>query len=282
MSNHPQLAEKSNNVLSNCSSRTHSYKSWKIKKDIKLSKHSINLLKQCYREGEGTGGGGGGGRGGLGVGVGGGGGGGGGLGRRRTPSLRLVNGQTNCTGVGLHTSSTESVRSPHHHLGALTNGHYHNNNHPRLNKDDSIKISIENTNTCTDSLVTALDDETLLITDFLGDTGQYISLYCSKFKFFFKLKLLMCRYTKPNARVFNAQCMTQRQNLTRKIFNPVRESRVKWEESLLSRATVAVFLLLALCQATASTIHLESKREEKKAKAKILFMKFICLQFTQN
>jgi hypothetical protein len=94
--------------------------------------------------------------------------------------LRLVNGRTT-TGVGLHTSSTESVRSPHHHLGAHNNGHSyhaginpsanHNNNHARLNKDDSIKISIENTNTCTDSLVTALDDETLLITDFLGDTG---------------------------------------------------------------------------------------------------------------
>ncbi|XP_012256485.2 potassium/sodium hyperpolarization-activated cyclic nucleotide-gated channel 3 isoform X4 [Athalia rosae] len=107
---------------------------------------------------EGEGGGGGGGR----VASGGGGGG------RRAPSLRLVNGRA--TGVGgLHTSSTESVRSHHHHLSQQNN---HNNNHPRLNKDDSIKISIENTNTCTDSLVTALDDETLLITDFLGDTGN--------------------------------------------------------------------------------------------------------------
>lgn len=106
-----------------------------------------------------------------------GGGGGGGRvvsgGGRRAPSLRLVNGRA--TGVGgLHTSSTESVRSPHHHLSQQNN---HNNNHPRLNKDDSIKISIENTNTCTDSLVTALDDETLLITDFLGDTGQYIAYF---------------------------------------------------------------------------------------------------------
>jgi hypothetical protein len=82
--------------------------------------------------------------------------------------------------VSLHTSSTESVRSPHHQLGQQQAGnnncHAGNNpaanNHPRLNKDDSIKISIENTNTCTDSLVTALDDETLLITDFLGDTGK--------------------------------------------------------------------------------------------------------------
>lgn len=105
-----------------------------------------------------------------------------------------MNGRTT-TGVGLHTSSTESIRSPHHHLGSHhssnSNGghnyhhvginpsanHNNNNNHPRLNKDDSIKISIENTNTCTDSLVTALDDETLLITDFLGDTGLYIYFF---------------------------------------------------------------------------------------------------------
>ncbi|XP_078036945.1 hyperpolarization activated cyclic nucleotide gated potassium channel Ih [Augochlora pura] len=129
------------------------------------------------------------------------GGGGGGGGGRRAPSLRLVNGRAT-TGVSLHTSSTESVRSPHHHLGQQqqqlqqqqqqsgnnnnnnnNNNHNNNNNchagnnpaannHPRLNKDDSIKISIENTNTCTDSLVTALDDETLLITDFPGDTGN--------------------------------------------------------------------------------------------------------------
>lgn len=42
--------------------------------------------------------------------------------------------------------------------------------HCRLAKDDSIKISIENTNTCTDSLVTALDDETLLIADCLSNS----------------------------------------------------------------------------------------------------------------
>ncbi|RLU25420.1 hypothetical protein DMN91_001576 [Ooceraea biroi] len=79
--------------------------------------------------------------------------------------------------------STESVRSPHHHLGqqqvgnnnCLAGNNPAANNHPRLNKDDSIKISIENTNTCTDSLVTALDDETLLITDFLGDTDLPLS-----------------------------------------------------------------------------------------------------------
>ncbi|XP_076396491.1 hyperpolarization activated cyclic nucleotide gated potassium channel Ih isoform X5 [Megachile rotundata] len=128
-----------------------------------------------------------------------GGGGGGGGGGRRAPSLRLVNGRAT-TGVSLHTSSTESVRSPHHHLGQQQAGNNNNNNnnnnnsnhnnnnnnnnnchagnnpaannHPRLNKDDSIKISIENTNTCTDSLVTALDDETLLITDFVADQGN--------------------------------------------------------------------------------------------------------------
>lgn len=123
----------------------------------------------CCREGEG-----GGGRSVTGAGGGGGGGGG-----RRAPSLRLVNGRAT-TGVSLHTSSTESVRSPHHQLGQQQAGNNNcqagnnpaANNHPRLNKDDSIKISIENTNTCTDSLVTALDDETLLITDFLGDTGK--------------------------------------------------------------------------------------------------------------
>ncbi|XP_071556787.1 hyperpolarization-activated ion channel isoform X8 [Temnothorax nylanderi] len=126
-------------------------------------------------EGEGGGGGGGGGRSVTGS-VGGGGGGGGG-GGRRAPSLRLVNGRAT-TGVSLHTSSTESVRSPHHQQVGNNNNNCHAgnnpaaNNHPRLNKDDSIKISIENTNTCTDSLVTALDDETLLITDFLGDTGN--------------------------------------------------------------------------------------------------------------
>lgn len=144
-------------------------------------------IERVFREGEG---GGGGGRSVTSAGGGGGGGGG-----RRAPSLRLVNGRAT-TGVSLHTSSTESVRSPHHHLGQQQGGNNNNNNnnnnhnnnnnnnnchagnnpaannHPRLNKDDSIKISIENTNTCTDSLVTALDDETLLITDFAADTGE--------------------------------------------------------------------------------------------------------------
>lgn len=32
---------------------------------------------------------------------------------------------------------------------------------------DSVKVSMENTNTCTDSLVTAIDDEALLLSDFL-------------------------------------------------------------------------------------------------------------------
>lgn len=61
-------------------------------------------------------------------------------GNRRAPSLKLANGR-------LAAQSVEEIRSP------------------RLAHDDSIKISIENTNTCTDSLVTALDDETLLLTD---------------------------------------------------------------------------------------------------------------------
>lgn len=59
-------------------------------------------------------------------------------GGRRAPSLKLANGR-------LSAQSVEEIRSP------------------RLGHDDSIKISIENTNTCTDSLVTALDDETLLL-----------------------------------------------------------------------------------------------------------------------
>lgn len=122
-------------------------------------------------------------------------------GGRRAPSLRLVNGRAT-TGVGLHTSSTESVRSPHQHLSQphgnnINNSYYStgnnvsSNNHPRLNKDDSIKISIENTNTCTDSLVTALDDETLLITDFLNDTGElkfiFTPQYLTTFNTFFFL-----------------------------------------------------------------------------------------------
>ncbi|XP_051175056.1 potassium/sodium hyperpolarization-activated cyclic nucleotide-gated channel 3 isoform X3 [Leptopilina boulardi] len=136
---------------------------WRTRRSSSLQ--PPNQENNPLMEGEGGGGGG--------RGASGGGGGGGG---RRAPSLRLVNGRAT-TGVGLHTSSTESVRSPHHHLGHLNNNNnnnFHNstNNHPRLNKDDSIKISIENTNTCTDSLVTALDDETLLITDFLADTSN--------------------------------------------------------------------------------------------------------------
>lgn len=73
---------------------------------------------------------------------------------RRVPSLRLANGRL---GVGA-AQSEEEIRSPPPH---------------RLAKDDSIKISIENTNTCTDSLVTALDDETLLIADFLSNDMNY-------------------------------------------------------------------------------------------------------------
>lgn len=70
---------------------------------------------------------------------------------RRVPSLRLANGRVAAA------QSEEEIRSPPPR---------------RLAKDDSIKISIENTNTCTDSLVTALDDETLLIADFLSSTDM--------------------------------------------------------------------------------------------------------------
>uniref|UniRef100_A0A6P7FT27 Uncharacterized protein LOC114330747 n=1 Tax=Diabrotica virgifera virgifera TaxID=50390 RepID=A0A6P7FT27_DIAVI len=73
---------------------------------------------------------------------------------RRAPSLRLANGR-----VAAASQSEEEIRTPPPHC--------------RLAKDDSIKISIENTNTCTDSLVTAIDDETLLITDYLSNDMNY-------------------------------------------------------------------------------------------------------------
>lgn len=73
-------------------------------------------------------------------------------GARRVPSLRLANGRVAAA------QSEEEIRSPPPR---------------RLAKDDSIKISIENTNTCTDSLVTALDDETLLIQDYLSNDMNY-------------------------------------------------------------------------------------------------------------
>ncbi|KAG5881906.1 hypothetical protein JTB14_004799 [Gonioctena quinquepunctata] len=92
-------------------------------------------------------------RGGGGGGGGGGVGGGGGAGSRRAPSLRLANGRVAAA------QSEEEIRSPPPYC--------------RLAKDDSIKISIENTNTCTDSLVTAIDDETLLITDYLSNDMNY-------------------------------------------------------------------------------------------------------------
>ncbi|KAL1502042.1 hypothetical protein ABEB36_007247 [Hypothenemus hampei] len=71
---------------------------------------------------------------------------------RRVPSLRLANGRVAAA------QSEEEIRSPPPR---------------RLAKDDSIKISIENTNTCTDSLVTALDDETLLIADCFSNDMNY-------------------------------------------------------------------------------------------------------------
>jgi len=71
---------------------------------------------------------------------------------RRVPSLKVANGRLR---VGA-AQSEEEIRSPPPQ--------------PRLAKDDSIKISIENTNTCTDSLVTAIDDEALLIADYLSNS----------------------------------------------------------------------------------------------------------------
>lgn len=77
-------------------------------------------------------------------------------GARRLPSLKLANGRL------------ERDRE-HRRVGRAASEEQlpQFRNTPRLIQDDSIRISIENTNTCTDSLVTAFDDETLLITDYL-------------------------------------------------------------------------------------------------------------------
>ncbi|XP_039277537.1 potassium/sodium hyperpolarization-activated cyclic nucleotide-gated channel 2 isoform X3 [Nilaparvata lugens] len=107
---------------------------------------SLSASGETGGGGGGGGGGGEGGGGGGGLGVGGGGGGGG---SRRAPSLKLA-----CNGrLSASAQSVEEIRSPR----------LNNNSSIHSNNDDSIKISIENTNTCTDSLVTALDDETLLL-----------------------------------------------------------------------------------------------------------------------
>lgn len=71
---------------------------------------------------------------------------------RRVPSLKVANGRLRIGAA----QSEEEIHSPPPQ--------------PRLAKDDSIKISIENTNTCTDSLVTAIDDEALLIADYLSNS----------------------------------------------------------------------------------------------------------------
>lgn len=97
---------------------------------------------------------------------------------RRVPSLRLANGRLGVSAAqsseDIHRSPPQSATIPPHNTGSYHRDHYYTSAHPRLAKDDSIKISIENTNTCTDSLVTALDDETLLIADFLSnDTMNY-------------------------------------------------------------------------------------------------------------
>lgn len=102
---------------------------------------------------------------------------GGGRRSRRVPSLRLANGRLGVSAAqsseDIHRSPPQSATIPHN-TGSCHRDHYYTSAHPRLCKDDSIKISIENTNTCTDSLVTALDDETLLIADFLSnDTMNY-------------------------------------------------------------------------------------------------------------
>ncbi|XP_067130647.1 potassium/sodium hyperpolarization-activated cyclic nucleotide-gated channel 2 isoform X1 [Centruroides vittatus] len=65
---------------------------------------------------------------------------------QRLPSLRLANGRIN-----YGSPSEEEIRSPR-----------------SLHKEDSIKISIENTNTCSDSLVTAADDDQTLVSDYIS------------------------------------------------------------------------------------------------------------------
>ncbi|XP_024085740.1 uncharacterized protein LOC112128158 [Cimex lectularius] len=65
----------------------------------------------------------------------------------RAPSLKLPNGR-------LSAQSVDEIRG-----GRLVR--------------DEIKISLENTNTCTDSLVTALDDEALLLTDLFSQDMSY-------------------------------------------------------------------------------------------------------------
>ncbi|XP_076356642.1 potassium/sodium hyperpolarization-activated cyclic nucleotide-gated channel 2-like [Tachypleus tridentatus] len=68
----------------------------------------------------------------------------------RVSSLRLANGR-----VSHGAPSEEDIRSPR-----------------SLHKEDSTKISMENTNTCTGSLVTAADDETL-VNDYLTSDTNY-------------------------------------------------------------------------------------------------------------
>ncbi|XP_022242475.1 potassium/sodium hyperpolarization-activated cyclic nucleotide-gated channel 2-like [Limulus polyphemus] len=69
----------------------------------------------------------------------------------RFPSLRLANGR-----VVHRTPSEEDIRSPR----------------GGLQKEDSIKMSVENTNTCTDSLITAADEEAL-VNDYITSDMNY-------------------------------------------------------------------------------------------------------------
>ncbi|KAK8747035.1 hypothetical protein OTU49_016952 [Cherax quadricarinatus] len=81
---------------------------------------------------------------------------GGGSGGRRTqrlPSLRLANGRVAVTGP--LTNSEEEVRSPR-----------------SATLKDDIKISVETT-TCTDSLVTAVEDETAFVNDYISPEMNY-------------------------------------------------------------------------------------------------------------
>lgn len=88
---------------------------------------------------------------------------GGGPGRRaqRLPSLRLANGRV-AVSTGLLTGSDEEVRSPRSAAAAAAAA--------ALRED--IKISLDTT-TCTDSLITAVEDETAFVNDFISHEMNY-------------------------------------------------------------------------------------------------------------
>lgn len=75
---------------------------------------------------------------------------------QRLPSLRLANGRVAASGAGL-TASDEEVRSPRSAAAAAA---------AQALRED-IKISLDTT-TCTDSLITAVEDETAFVNEFIS------------------------------------------------------------------------------------------------------------------